>query len=172
MIIQMFFPLFVSYQLNCLKTSNYHRVGGHTFKCDFVWQLFEIPMAVKVVLHLENSRSGPRTNTMVTFEASSSIDMFFFHGNQTTFAEIYSKLDQLTARQHLKSPQSLSVRSSHLTFQSHGNIWGLELNPSVCFSFCGNQTFFSWDTANSIIDLENSRSMSWPRPNPMVPFEA
>ena len=38
--------------------------------------------------------------------------------------------------------------------------WGLEFNWYVCFSFHGNQTIFGWDIANSIFDLENSRSRS------------
>ena len=52
-----------------------------------------------------------------------------------------------------------------------GHIWGLEFNRYVCFSFRGNRTIFGWDIANSIFDLENSRSRSWPRSNPMVTFE-
>ena len=52
-----------------------------------------------------------------------------------------------------------------------GHIWGLELNRYVCFLFYGNRTTFGWDIANSIFDLENSRSRSWPKSNPMVPFE-
>ena len=44
-----------------------------------------------------------------------------------------------------------------------GHIWALEFNRYVCFSFCGNRTIFGWDIANSIFDLENSRSRSWPR---------
>ena len=52
-----------------------------------------------------------------------------------------------------------------------GHIWGLGFNLYVCFSFCGNRTTFGWDIANSIFDLENSRSRSWPRSNPMVTFE-
>ena len=52
-----------------------------------------------------------------------------------------------------------------------GHIWGLGFNRYVCFSFRGNRTIFGWDIANSIFDLENSRSRSWPRSNPMVPFE-
>ena len=52
-----------------------------------------------------------------------------------------------------------------------GHIWGLEFNPYVCFSFRGNRTTFGWDIANSIYDLENSRSRSWPRSNLMVTFE-
>ena len=41
-----------------------------------------------------------------------------------------------------------------------GPIWGLEFNRYVCFSFRGNRTSFGWDMANSIFDLENSRSRS------------
>ena len=37
---------------------------------------------------------------------------------------------------------------------------GLEFNRSVCFSFRGNRTIFGWDIANSIFNLENSRSRS------------
>ena len=52
-----------------------------------------------------------------------------------------------------------------------GHIWDLEFNRYVCFSFRVNRTTFGWDIANSIFDLENSRSRSWPRSNPMVTFE-
>ena len=53
----------------------------------------------------------------------------------------------------------------------YGHIWALEFNLYVCFSFRGNRTIFGWDIAKSIFDLENSRSRSWPRSNPMVTFE-
>ena len=52
-----------------------------------------------------------------------------------------------------------------------GHIWAPESNRYVCFSFRGNRTIFGWDIANSIFDLENSRSRSWPRSNPLVTFE-
>ena len=52
-----------------------------------------------------------------------------------------------------------------------GHIWAPEFNRYVCFSFRGNRTIFGWDIANSIFDLENSRSRSWPRSNPLVTFE-
>ena len=52
-----------------------------------------------------------------------------------------------------------------------GLIWALEFNRYVCLSFRGNRTIFGWDIANSIFHLENSRSRSWPRSNPMVKFE-
>ena len=41
-----------------------------------------------------------------------------------------------------------------------GHIWALEFNRYVCFSFCGNWTIFCWDIANSVFDLEKSRSRS------------
>ena len=52
-----------------------------------------------------------------------------------------------------------------------GHIWGLGFNRYVCFSFRGNRIIFGWDVANSIFDLEKSRSRSWPRSSPMVAFE-
>ena len=52
-----------------------------------------------------------------------------------------------------------------------GHVWVLEFNRYVCFSLHGNWTIFGWDIANSIFDLENSRSKSWPRSNSMVTFE-
>ena len=45
-------------------------------------------------------------------------------------------------------------------------------NLYVCFLFRGNRTMLGWDIVNSIYDLENSRSRSEPRSNPMVTFEA
>ena len=58
---------------------------------------------------------------------------------------------------------------------SQGQIWWSHLRPRVywcvCFSFCGTRTIFGTDIANSIFDLENSRSRSCPRSNPMVTFE-
>ena len=44
-----------------------------------------------------------------------------------------------------------------------GHIWALEFNRYVCFSFRGNRTIFGWDIANSIFDLEKSRSRSRPK---------
>ena len=56
-------------------------------------------------------------------------------------------------------------------FKTDGHIWAIKFNRYVCFSFRGNQTIFGWDIANSIFDLENARSKSWPRSNLMVTFE-
>ena len=39
-------------------------------------------------------------------------------------------------------------------------IWGLELNLYVRFSFHGNGTIFGWDIVYYLFDLENSRSGS------------
>ena len=55
--------------------------------------------------------------------------------------------------------------------KSHGHIWGLRFNWYICFSFRGNRTIFGWDIANSIFDLENSRSRLWPRSKSLVTFE-
>ena len=51
------------------------------------------------------------------------------------------------------------------------HIWAPEFNRYACFSFRGNRTISGWDIANSIFDLENSRSRSWPRANLIVTFE-
>ena len=53
-----------------------------------------------------------------------------------------------------------------------GHIWGLGVQ-SICLLFLsrGNGAIFGWDIGNSIFDLENSRSRSWPRSNPMVTLE-
>ena len=34
-----------------------------------------------------------------------------------------------------------------------GDIWGLEFNQYVCFSFSGNRTIFGSDIGNSIFDV-------------------
>ena len=39
-----------------------------------------------------------------------------------------------------------------------GPIWSVGFNRYVCFLFRGNPTIFGWDIANSIFDLEKSRS--------------
>ena len=52
-----------------------------------------------------------------------------------------------------------------------GHIWGLGVQSICLLSFRGNRTIFGRDIANSIFDLVNSRSRSWPRSNPMVTFE-
>ena len=54
----------------------------------------------------------------------------------------------------------------------YGHIWGLEFNRYVCILFRGNRTISSWDIANFMFELENSKSRSWSRSNPMVALEA
>ena len=45
--------------------------------------------------------------------------------------------------------------------KSNGYICGLEFSRYVCFLFPGDRIIFGWDIANSIFDLENSRSQSY-----------
>ena len=66
---------------------------------------------------------------------------------------------------------TFDLQNSKVKVKPMGHIWGQEFNQYVCFSFRGNRTIFGWDIANSIFDLENSRSRSWSRSNPMVTFE-
>ena len=56
--------------------------------------------------------------------------------------------------------------------KSRGHIWGSKISPSACFLFRIDRTILGRDIANSIFDLENSRSRSWPGSNSMVTFEA
>ena len=61
---------------------------------------------------------------------------------------------------------------SRLTFKiQRSRLWSRS-NPLVTFEFRNNRTTFGWDIANSIFDLENSMSRSWPRWYLMVTFEA
>ena len=104
-----------------------------------------------------------------------------------------TKLDESTARRHLKSPRPLSGKSLHLTSvikwsrshltlkiqmsrhdqcQNHWSHLRLGVQSIRLFWFRGNRTTFGRDIANSIFDLENSRSRSWPRSNRRVTFEA
>ena len=50
----------------------------------------------------------------------------------------------------------------------YGHIWALEFNRYICFSFRCNRTIFGWDIANSIFDLEKSRSRSQPKSNQVI----
>ena len=67
---------------------------------------------------------------------------------------------------------TFDLQNSKVKVKPTGHIWGLEFNRYVCFSFPGNRTTFGWDVRNSISDLENSRSRSWPKSNLMVTFDA
>ena len=116
-----------------------------------------------LTLKIQRSRSRSRSNPLVTFEARGSIYMFAF-----PFLEIgpflrYSKF-------HIW-PWKFKVKVL-AKVKPDGHIWCLKFNWYIWFSFGENQTIFGWDIATSIYDLENSRSRSWPRSNPMVTFEA
>ena len=115
-------------------------------------------------LKIQMSRSWPRSNPLVTFEAWSSIHVFVFVSWQSDhFWLRYSKF-------HIW-PWKFKVKVMAMV-NADGNIWGLEFNRYVCFLFHGNQTIVCRDIANYIFDLENSRSRSWPRSNPKVTLEA
>ena len=98
------------------------------------------------------SRSWPRSNPMVTFEVLRSIDMFAFHFRAIThFWLRYSQFDIWPWKFKVKVMAKV---------KPDGHIWSLEFTLCVCFSFLGNSTIFDWDIANSIFDLENSKSRS------------
>ena len=88
----------------------------------------------------------------------------FDHENPWSRSCVWSKVKVTFDLQNSKVKVMVKVKPI-------GHIWGLEFNRYVCFSFRGNRTIFGRDIANSIFELENSRSRSWSRSNPMVTFE-
>ena len=105
------------------------------------------------------SLSG-RSIPLVTFEAWSSIDMFAFR-----FVAIGPFLAEIN--KFYIWPWKFKVKVM-AKVKPDGHIWALEFNRYVCFSFRGNRTIFGWDIANSIFDLEKSRSRSRPKSNQVI----
>ena len=119
------------------------------------------------IFDLENSKSWPRSNLMVTFEAKSSIHIFAF-----SFVAIgpFLTWDIANSLCHLENSRSRSWPWSNLMIIFEALI-SVDLF-AFCFVAIGYWTIFDWDRSNSIFDLENSRSRSWLRSNLMVTFEA
>ena len=105
--------------------------------------------------------SGPRPNCHIWGLEFKSICLRFVSWQSDHFWLRYSKF-------HIW-PWKFKVKVT-AKVKSDGYIWGLGFNRCVRFSFRGNRTIFGRYIANSIFDLENSRSRSWPRSNPMVTF--
>ena len=130
------------------------------------WSRSCVRSKVKVTFDLQNSKVKVMTksNLMVTFEALefNQYVCFFVSWLSDHFWLRYSKF--------YIWPWKFKVKVM-VKVKPDSQIWALEFNRYVCFSFRGNRTIFGWDIANSIFDLENSRSRSWPRSNPMVTFE-
>ena len=117
-----------------------------------------------LTFEIQRSRSWPMPNPLVTLRPGvQSICLFFVSWQSGHFWLRYSKF-------HI-GPWKFKVNVI-AKVKPNGHIWGLKFNRYVWFSFRGNRAIFGWDIANSIFDLENSRSRSCPRSNPMVTFEA
>ena len=71
----------------------------------------------------------------------------FDHENLWSRSCVWSKVKVTFELQNSKVKVMVKVKPI-------GQIWGLELNLYVCFSFLGNRTTFGWDIRNSIFDLE------------------
>ena len=100
---------------------------------------------------IQRSKLWSRSNPLVTLEAWSSIDMFVSWQSDHFWLR-YSKF--------YIGPWKFKVKvMAKVTHDGH--IWALEFSRYVCFSFRGNRTILGWDIANSIVDLEKSRSRSW-----------
>ena len=130
----------------CRQLKSPRSLSGRSLHLTLVTKWSRSHMTLKIQI----SRSWPRSNPLSNLRPRVQIDMFAFC---------------LVAIGKFKVKVKANVKSD-------GYIWGLEFNRCVRFSFRGNRTIFCWDIFNSILDLENSRSRSWPRSNPMVPFEA
>ena len=74
----------------------------------------------------------------------------------------YAQLDMSTARRRLKSPQSLSGTSAHLTMVTLVNIMVMNGQLTSC-SFHVNRLSHSWDkaTSDSHYEISTPRSRSW-----------
>ena len=85
-----------------------------------------------MTLKIQRSRSWPRSNPLVTFEAWSSIDMFAFRF-VAIFWLRYSEFNIWPWKFKIKVITKV---------KPDGHIWGLEFNWYVCVLFCGNWTIF------------------------------
>ena len=105
----------------------------------------------RLTFKIQRSRSWPRSNLMITFEALdfNQYVCFFVSCQSDHFWLIYSKF--------YIWPWKFKVEVM-AKIKPDNHIWALGFNRYVCFSFRGNQTIFGWDIANSIFDLEKYRS--------------
>ena len=108
-------------------------------------------------LQIQRSRLWSRSNSLVTFEAW--ICLLFFSWQSDHFWLRYSKF--------YIWPWKLKVKVM-AKVKADGHSWALEFNRCVCFSFHGKRTIFGWDIANSIFDLEKSRSISHQKSNQVI----
>ena len=89
------------------------------------------------------------------------------HGYCFVIRNTHHQPDESTVRRHLKAPQSRHLSRSWP--RSNPMVVFEPWVQSICLLFVSWQSdHFDWDIANSIFDLEKSRSMSWPRSNPMI----
>ena len=114
---------------------------------------------VEVTFNLKNSKD----KVMVKIKPdghSSSIDMFTFHS--------------MVVRLILVEIQQIQYFTLKIQGQGHGQgltRWShlrLRVQLICLFLFHGNQIIFGWDIANSIFDLENSRSRSRRKSNQVI----
>ena len=166
------------YIWNCLRQNqlNYHEHNSVKFQQQ---QQLDESMAHR---HLKSPRSLSGRSlhlTLVTKWSGSGSWMTYSHPplfnvNRPSHSEIQLSWSRPCVWSKVKVTFDLknSKVKVMVKVKSTGHIWGLELNRYVCSSSRGNQIILGWDIANSICDLESSRSRSWPRWNQMVIFEA
>ena len=81
-----------------------------------------------LTLKIQRSRSWPRSNPLVTFEAWSSIDLLFLSWQWDHFWSRYSKFNIWPWKVKVKVKVMATVKPD-------GHIWSLKFNWYVCFSF-------------------------------------
>ena len=110
----------------------------------------------KIDLDNPRSRSCVRSKVKVTLLAQKSIDLLNFR---------FTFIPAIPEVQLLKKMTMKIWGEDH----GQGQIWLLYLSPSVqlmrLLFISWQSAFFRWDIANSIVDLENSWSSSWPKSN-------
>ena len=110
----------------------------------------------RLTFKIQRSRLWSRSNTLVTFEAWSSIDMFAFCfvAIGPLLAEI-QEIPYVNLKSQGRHMLTWKVKVVMAKVKPDGHNWGLEFNQHVCFSFCGNRTIFGWDIAIPYLTLKN-----------------
>ena len=104
----------------------------------------------RLTFKIHRSRSWPRSNLMVTFEALefNQYVCFFVSWQSDHFWLRYSKFYIWPWK--FKVKVMAKVKPDH----ADGHIWAIEFNRYVCFSFRGNRTIFGWDIAILYLTLK------------------
>ena len=116
----------------------------------FLGQLGHLFLRLGWLIENSRSRSWPRSNLMVLFEAWSSIDIFVFRF--VAIGPLLAEIERIPYS--ILKIQGQGHSQGQPKVKTDGPIWGLKLNRYVCFSFRGNRTILGRGRANSILTLK------------------